>query len=243
MTAGSVANTLAALRLLHDIDREAARSERQLQQCRARLAALDDALAGLEADLAQASAELEDRRAELRRLQRAIDEKRQALDRARARLDGVQNQRQYSAASVEYDLIRRDIRLLEDQALEVLQKVDELEARRRDLADELERARLDAEPRRAEIAAEIERIEAVLETQRGRRAEATRRVDPRTLELYNRIRRSRSDVAMAALTEDGACGHCFTAVTIQQQLEIRTFARIHRCEGCGVILYPLAESE
>ncbi|MGH7545259.1 MAG: zinc ribbon domain-containing protein [Gemmatimonadota bacterium] len=239
----AIAETLEALRTLHEVDAEAAKHQRQHKAARARLATLDDTLHAIEDDLAQVTSELAERRAEVRATQRQVDEKGAALERARGKMDLVQNQKQYSAASVELDLVRRDIRVLEDRALEVLQKADELEARRRELSERLEATRLDLLPKREEAVAEVERIEAELAAQRDQRAQAAERVEARTLELYDRIRASRSDVAMAALTEDGACGHCFTAVTIQQRLEVNTLSRIIRCEGCGVILYPASESE
>jgi predicted nucleic acid-binding Zn-ribbon protein len=243
MSASTIAETLEALRTLHEVDAEAAKSERQLKASRSRLMSLDESLRDLEEDLAHVTSELAERRHELRDLQRQVEEKRSALERARGKMDAVQNQRQYSAATVEYDLVRRDIRVLEDRALEVMQKGDELEARRRELSEKLEIARTEILPKRQEVAAEVDRVEAVLAEQHERREEAAGRVEGRTLALYDRIRASRSDVAMAPLTPDGACGHCFTAVTIQQRLEVKTLSRIIRCEGCGVILFPAPEPE
>jgi hypothetical protein len=243
VSASTVSETLEALRVLHDVDVELAKSERQLRQSRARLTSLEEAIRVLEDDLAQVTSELTERRREIREAQRAVEEKRAALERARVKMDAVQNQRQYSAATVELDLVRRDIRVLEDRALEAMQRAEDLEARGRELSGRLEVARVEQLPKRQEATAEIERIEAVLTARRELRAEAAARVEPRVLELYDRIRRSRSDVALAPLTGDGACGHCYTAVTIQQRLEVKTQSRIIRCEGCGVILYPAAESE
>lgn len=239
----AIAETLEALRTLHEVDAEAVKNERQLKAARTRLATLDDSIHEIEDDLAQVASELAERRAEVRDVQRQVDDKRAALERARTKMDAVQNQRQYSAASVELDLVRRDIRVLEDRALEVLQKADDLETRRRELNERLEAARVELLPKREEVVAEVNRIEAVVTAQRDQRAQAAERVETRTLELYDRIRAGRSDVAMAPLTGDGACGHCFTAVTIQQRLEVKTLSRIIRCEGCGVILYPASESE
>lgn len=243
VSAGTVAETLEALRTLHDVDVEMAKSERQLKQGRARLASLEESIRALEDDLAQVSAELAERRREIREAQRAVEDKRTAMERARGKMDAVQNQRQYSAATMEFELVRRDIRVLEDRALEAMQKAEDLEARGRELSGRLEAARVEQLPKREEMVAEVGRIEAALAARRARRAEAAARVEPRVLELYDRIRRSRSDVALAPLTGDGACGHCYTAVTIQQRLEVRTQSRIIHCEGCGVILFPASETE
>ena len=45
-------------------------------------------------------------------------------------------------------------------------------------------------------------------------------------------------VVIAAVTADGACGHCFGMIPLQQQTEIRQARDLTRCEACGVILMP-----
>lgn len=233
-----VAGSLEALLTLHRMDVEIARGERELEESRARLAALEESVTRLEEELAHVTAEIGDRRKDIRAVERAVEEKQMALGRARAKVDAVQNQRQYSAATVEYELVKRDLGVLEDRALELLQRAEDLEARRRDLVARLEIARVEAAPRREALLAEQDRMQAMLAAQRKQRAEEAERIDRQVLQLYDRIRTSRSDVAMAPLTRDGACGHCYTAVTIQQRVEVRSRSRIVCCEGCGVILYP-----
>jgi predicted nucleic acid-binding Zn-ribbon protein len=39
------------------------------------------------------------------------------------------------------------------------------------------------------------------------------------------------------MTPEGACGHCFNTLPLQEQSEIRSGSTLHRCEACGVILY------
>ncbi len=45
-------------------------------------------------------------------------------------------------------------------------------------------------------------------------------------------------MALAELTQDGACGNCYNMVPLQIQNQIRHTDRMIRCEGCGVILTP-----
>jgi predicted nucleic acid-binding Zn-ribbon protein len=58
------------------------------------------------------------------------------------------------------------------------------------------------------------------------------------LRLYERVRAGRTNTVLAAVTQDGACGHCFNMIPIQEQAEIRRGETLGRCEACGVILYP-----
>jgi predicted nucleic acid-binding Zn-ribbon protein len=44
-------------------------------------------------------------------------------------------------------------------------------------------------------------------------------------------------MVVAPLTDEGACGHCFNILPLQEQSEIRRGDKLRRCEACGVILY------
>lgn len=223
---------------LHKIDQEIAGTERELGRCRNELAAIEEDVATQGSDLAKVEAELERLRSEARRGERAVDDKRDALSRLRTRADAVRNERQYSAATLELDLVRRDLRALEDQVIEKLQAIEDLDSRQSELAASLEEASTAAVPRRQEMDTRGKQLEEELAIQQDRRKNLAVRLDSEVLGLYDRIRTGRSEVALAPLTDEDVCGNCFTAVTIQQQIQIRGMSSLICCEGCGVILYP-----
>ena len=67
---------------------------------------------------------------------------------------------------------------------------------------------------------------------------------PAEIRMYDGIRRGGRRQAVAALTGDGACGHCFSVLPLQLQNEIRHGRDLIRCEACGVILaQPSPEEE
>ena len=223
---------------VHEIDQQVHTLERELRRCAEDLAAMDESVSGLESGLEQVDTELEHARGDLRRSERAVDEKRAALDKIRSRVNQVQNERQYSAASLEFDLVRQDIRKLEDQVLERMQVVEELENRRNDILAKLEAARAESAARSQEIANRMKELEDEVAIKRDSRHNLAIRLDQGALGLYNRIRAGRSHVALAPLTDEGVCGNCFTSVTIQQEMQIKGMSALICCEGCGVILYP-----
>jgi len=223
---------------LHDVDQEIRAAERELEQYKEELITMEEGVAGLESRLERIEAELEQARLEARRSERAADDKRAVFDRLRTRVNQVQNQRQYSAASLEYDLVRQDLRKLEDLVLDKMQVVEEVENRRKETLAALEEARSGAGPRRQAIEERLNELKDDLAIRRDRRHNLAIRLDPAALSLYDRIRSGRSEVAVAPLTEESDCGYCFTSVTIQQEMQIKQMATLVCCEGCGVILYP-----
>jgi predicted nucleic acid-binding Zn-ribbon protein len=229
---------LQQLRDLHEIDQHILAIERELGQYREELTGMSDGVSGLETGLERLEGELERARDEARRAERAVDERRDTLDRIRTRVNQVQNERQYSAASLEFDLVRQELRKLEDRAVERLQVVEDLENRRNDILEQLESARSEAGPRGVEIVDQAKQLEGDLAIKRDRRDNLAIRIDSDALGLYNRIRAGRSQVGLAQLTEEDVCGYCFTSVTIQQKQQIKSMKVLVCCEGCGVILYP-----
>jgi predicted nucleic acid-binding Zn-ribbon protein len=223
---------------LHDVDQEIRALKRERQQLEAELGAMEDGVTGLESSLERLDTELEQARTEARRSERAADEKRDALDRIRGRVNQVQNEKQYSAASLEFDLVRQDLRKLEDLALGKLQAVEDIEGRRNETLGRLEEARSGAGPLRDDIGERLKQLEEELLIKRDRRHNFAIRLEPGALGLYDRIRAGRSEVAVAKLTEEAVCGYCFTSVTIQQEMQIREMKTLICCEGCGVILCP-----
>ncbi|HSG82592.1 MAG TPA: hypothetical protein VLC48_10100 [Gemmatimonadota bacterium] len=239
MTASSQNESLLQLLLaLHDIDQEIVDFERQVRECKNQLEVSEDGVAGMDADLQRLETELEQARRSARAVERAVDEKRDALTRLRQRTDQVQNERQYSAATLEFDLVRQDLRKLEDQAIDKLQVVEELENQCKEKLASLEGARADAGPLAQELQQRVKHLEEELAIKRDRRNNAAIRIDERALGLYERIRSGRSQLAMAPLTEESVCGYCFTSVTSMQEMQIRGMSSLVCCEGCGVILYP-----
>jgi predicted nucleic acid-binding Zn-ribbon protein len=223
---------------LHDIDQEIRAAEREVKQCTQELATMEEGVASLEARLERIEAELEQARLDARRSERAADDKRTVFDRLRTRVNQVQNQKQYSAASLEFDLVRQDLRKLEDLVLDKMQIVEEVENRQKETLAALEEARSGAGPQRQVIENRLSELKDELAIKRDRRENLAIRLDDSALSLYDRIRAGRSEVAVAPLTEESVCGYCFTSVTIQQEMLIKRMTTLICCEGCGVILYP-----
>jgi predicted nucleic acid-binding Zn-ribbon protein len=223
---------------LHDVDQEIRELKRELKQQEEGLATIEEAVTDLRSQAERIESELERVRLDARRAERAADEKRATFDRLRTRVNQVQTQKQYSAASLEFDLVRQDLRKLEDLVLDKLQIVEEIEGRQKDTLAALEEAQSEAGPRRQTIAERVEQLKDELAVKRDRRHNLAIRLDGGALALYDRIRSGRSEVAVAPLTEESVCGYCFTSVTIQQEMQIKAMTSLICCEGCGVILYP-----
>ena len=223
---------------LHAIDQEIREAESELGRLREELTASEEGLAGLTGGLERVDQELERIRLEARHMERTANEKRDHLNRLKSKVNQVRNEKQYGAATLEFDLVKQDLRTLEDRVIDKLQAVEDLEGRRKQIAEELEGARSQAGPHRQDIDTRRQELEEQIAVLRDRRDNLALRMDHDLLAMYDRIRAGRSQVVLAPLTEEAACGYCYTSVTVQQEMQVREMSDIVCCEGCGVILYP-----
>jgi predicted nucleic acid-binding Zn-ribbon protein len=152
------------------------------------------------------------------------------------RLKGVRNLREEAAVRAEMDLLRMALEGDEQEALTLLDQIRKMEDRLDGLEAAEKEARASVEPRRLQLLEDKKAALEELVILNEKRKIYTSRVVSRDLQNYERIRGGGRSVAVAPLTPDGACGHCFGMVPLQIQNEIRKGAVTIPCEACGVLL-------
>ncbi len=211
----------------------------------ATVAAFEPQLEEVEAPAAQLESEvtalrkrLQEIKVEERRTELAVDEKRERLKKLEDRLTLVRTVREEAAVHAELDMIRRAHEGDEQEALFLLDQIRRMEERLAEQELALQEATAEVEPRRTALLEERAAAQQSLAQLRSDRESFAETIDQRERRLYERIMAGGRDVAVADLTEDGACGNCFGVIPLQLQHEIRHTEAMIRCEGCGVILTP-----
>ncbi len=148
----------------------------------------------------------------------------------------VKTNKEYSAMQHEIDQTKADISLLEEEIIKLLESVDQA---KREHVGQLEILKREQETLRAEQ----QRIERDLGTIQGRVAELEQQrqtiapsVPKDSLALYERVRNSRPDSALAPLIKE-SCGGCYMLQPPQVINEVHLKARLVTCEACNRILY------
>lgn len=226
-----------ALLTLQSLDDEIQQAKARLGEFDPQLKEVDAPIAALEADIEATRTRLDGMRRDVRRLESAAEQKRDRLRAYEERMGRVRNAREEAAARAEMDLIRRAADADDAEAIEMMEQTTRTDLKLDDLQRQLDKLRAENAPRRTELLearANAEQELAVLEDRRNNHAI---RLDPASLRLYERVRRGRASMVLAPLTPEGACGHCFNILPLQEQSEVRNAKTLHRCEACGVILY------
>lgn len=229
--------TYEALLELQELDARMAEAREQVERFDPELEELEAPVAAAEAEVESVRKRLDEMKADERRLERSADDKRAQLKKYEDRLGRVRNAREADAARAEIDLIRGAVDADEGDALDLMDQIRRTELKLEELERKLEAARAEAAPKREELMKGRAEAESQLEVLEDRRKNQVIRLNDNAARLYERIRGGKTRVALASLTSDGACGHCFSMVPIQEQNEIRRRQALLRCEACGVILY------
>lgn len=233
-------DTVEALLGLQDIDEAIEEKEAELASLAPRVQEREERLEDVRTRLASARSTLETAEQGYRKSQRSVQAGRATLKRLRDRANEVEDLRQHMAVRAELDAARRNLEAAESEALDDLQDVETAREAVGSLEEELSEAESAYEESRGEVEARREELEADLARQRDRREDRTGAIEDDALAMYERVRKGRTQSALAPLV-GGHCGNCFTAIPLQRQSEIRSGGRLHRCEGCGVILHAPLE--
>jgi uncharacterized protein len=227
----------AALLALQQIDDEIDTAQARVDAFTPRLETLEAPVTAVRRDLDMTVAKFEEMRAEHARLEINAQQKEERLQAYHERLERARTSREESALRAELDLVRgaldadrADLKHVGEQTTRTDLKVD-------DLRRQLDKAESAIADERGALLEQRQEAATELAALRERRENLVVRLDPSSRRLYERVRGQRSRRVLAPMTEEGACGNCFNVLPLQEQTEVRRGETLHRCEGCGVILY------
>lgn len=236
--------TRSALRELQALDLEISRKRDEAKAYEPRILEVEEPALQMEKLVERTRSRIKEMRMDERRLELSIKEKRSREEKLKERRTQVRNVREEAAVNAELDMVQRALDAEETEALGLLDQIRRMELDLEEQVDLLEQAKDEVGPRRESLVAERDALLAEVAEMEATRAEAAETVDPEELRIYDAIRGDRGRAALAALTEDGACGNCFSMIPLQLQQEIARGESLYRCEGCGVILSaPIPEEE
>jgi predicted nucleic acid-binding Zn-ribbon protein len=202
------------------------------------LGEVDAPVLRLEQEVEALEKRLTDIKLEENRLELTIEERRLRAAKLQERMEAVRNVREEAAVHAELEMVRRALESEEQEALSLLDQIKRLEERHEEQEAAHREALAEVEPRRKELVQEQAETESKLKALQADRDAFAAGIDPGERRIYDSIMAGARDVALAELTQDGACGNCYNMVPLQVQNQIRHTDEMIRCEGCGVILTP-----
>lgn len=230
---------------LHGTLLELQQIDEEIRQAESRVAAYVDRFTELEAPLRTLEAEADalrtritDLKQQIHKLETGAQNKRERLHAYEQRLEKTRSMREDAATRAEIDLFKRAAEADVAEARDVGQEMTRAELKLDELEKHLTAVRAEIDPKRTELQAESQEADDALALLRDRRTNHVARIEKPALSLYERVRGKNDRRVLAPMTPEGACGACFSTLPLQEQTEVRRGTTLHRCEACGVILYP-----
>lgn len=217
--------------------------DRAVMSVEQELAALEPEIAELDRQLHEARAALEAARqrveeADGRRadLEGKIEGYRVMQERRRQRLEWVRGAKEASTLMAELDLARSAIAKEEAEWIRSADKVQEAMHLAAEAEQKVEALAVEQGPTREAIQAKQAELDEQLAAAKAERKKATNDVPNGLLARYEKIRTGRAPLALYPL-ENGACGHCFTAIPLHRRQKLLGGGGVEPCEACGVLVY------
>ena len=195
-----------------------------------------------EADLVVQKRALEEQQARLREYgmeRRVLERDADAAKARRRELElkqfQVKNNIEYQAMLREVEEMRRRASDLEDQALKVMGLEEEIQAEIRRLQELVDQEERRISGIRERLQGELAEYQRQLDAARSSRDQLVAQLPPQLRGRYERIRRSKGDMAVVGVV-GGACTGCGYQLPPQRINEVHQMDRLVVCEGCGRIL-------
>ena len=159
----------------------------------------------------------------------------QNIAELKARLNAASSNKEFDIFKGQIEADTAANAVLEDEYLELLEKVDAAREHFRSLEADLEEAVRLAEEVAAEVSGAEAGIQADIEEIQKEVKTAECCIPSKLGEDYRRLVAAYGPGAIA-VAEEGACTECFTELSAQYQLELRV-GKVIRCRMCGRLLY------
>ncbi len=228
--------TRSGLKKLQRLDEDILEAKTFLAEFDPKLADVEEPALIVEAELERTRSRLQEMRLEERRLEVVTQEKQTRVRKLEERLQGVRNVREESAVNAELDMVRAALSAEEGEVYSLLEQIRRFELNMEEMSSSQEAARAEVEPRQKELLDKRDAARKNLAALEKERHVFALTLDAIEIRTYDAIHSGGGRRALASLTEDGACGNCYSVIPLQLQQEIRDGTSLIRCEGCGVIL-------
>jgi len=217
--------------------------DRRVAQLRAELARIPSEIAGVEKRVRDESTRLESAKHELKQLE--ADRKKLEIDaesrraqtaKYRTQLSQIKSNTEYQALLKEIAKAEEDIRQVEDVELELMEKLDHLQATVKQEQTLLKEVTMKGEADKADFQKRNMIIEQELAQLQAEREKLATQIDPDALARYERILRSKGDSAIVPV-QHGNCGGCHLQIPPQLIHNAKHGDELTSCDYCGRILY------
>jgi len=213
---------------LSDLQGRIAAGPRQIAAHTAQVEAAEAGRTGVQEDVKKAKMAADQKQLQLK----SAESKIRDLD---AKLNACKTNREYQTLTEQIAADRMATKVLEDEILEALERIDSVKKTLPAAEAAVEAARTLLATAKARVAAEAGHLEVEVERLRGDLEMAERELPADIRDLYDRVVKQKGADGLAPLDGE-SCGGCFRQLTGNMYSEL-LLGRVVMCRACGRLLY------
>ena len=146
----------------------------------------------------------------------------------------VKNPKELASLQRDVEMLKTRRGQLEEQALEVIEQVEQSEAGVARISGELKTLTADWKKQQKQLSEEMEKLKVALADLKGRWQRLSEGIEPETIEFYQRLRKGKG--MAVARVEQGICRGCRISLPTTDLQRARGNNLVH-CSSCGRILF------
>lgn len=188
--------------------------------------------------LEKTKAEAKQIRIKLNQIEDKVEAQRIKRKKNQAALFGgkIKNPKELQDLQMESEALKRYISQLEDEQLEAMFANESAENAENQASKDLTQIKGTVAEENASLLGEKNKIEADLERLIREKEAVLQSISPKSLSLYQKLRRTKYGTAIAAISE-GGCSICGQSLTPADLQTIRASSKLVFCPNCGRILF------
>ncbi len=167
-----------------------------------------------------------------------VEAKKQQIGKYGLQQFQTKKNEEYRALAHEITNCQEAISKLEDQQLELMEKIEGLQKEMAVATREANQAKAIAEGQLRELDAREKNLQAELAALEGNRSQLTPDIEERILRMYERLLKFKGDNVVVGI-EHGVCGGCHMRFPTQLVVSCQGGKDLVTCPNCGRILYYL----
>ncbi|MBU1042960.1 MAG: hypothetical protein KJ915_01005 [Candidatus Omnitrophica bacterium] len=229
------------LKELQKIDSQIFQTKLALEEKPKKISFLEKEFEKLTVSLKNLEAEYKKLQIEHKEKDLELQAKEASINKHKGQLPLIKTNKEYNALQLEIEKMKADNSLLEEKIIMLLEKIDVIKvsiSKEKEVLS-LEEKKIDSA--KALVKLDIKALEESLSRlQVQRKTVIPADLKPEVLELYERIRENRGEIAIVPV-RDGSCSGCFMNLRAQVLNEL-SLGKLLTCDTCSRILYVESEN-
>ena len=227
---------------LQAIDREIAEFDRALASIPNQIKSGQAELDAVKKELEQAREVIADMKKSNKQLEADVQSENDHMAKIKTKLTAVKTNKEYSAILSEVESVKEKVSAFEDKELEIMESMEKKAGELPAIETRFTEQENNFKEYKAKKEAEYERVKGEREIVKGRRQAILVSIEPKRLELYDKILKRNDGVAVVAV-RDSMCQGCFQRLRPQVVIDIKVGEEIVECAHCYRFLYWVEETE